>query len=234
MDKQKLISIANIVDAKGLHSIAEEIGAIAQNIGPETKQQNSLEDNIKYYTNPVEDLIKIADILDKQGHKDITDQLDRMIEVEALEQQSAIDVVLTIYKRKHKITSACQFCKKANIRKDNLDPEQRCPLGLPIPSACESVGTAVQEMEARDVEFKHNLRQYNKYRTGKPCPFAAQVLDGKEAVNCNFGTEVAGRAIPKMYRSSPIYPRLFEGFNTVNLDRSYYQYHDFSYYSLYG
>lgn len=38
----------------------------------------------------------------------------------------------------------------------------------------------------------------------------------------------------KMYRGSPIYPRLFEGFNTINLDRSYYQYHDFSYASFYG
>ena len=158
-----------------------------------------------------------------------------MIEIEAFEQQSAIDSILSMYKIKHNLASVCGFCKKAVIRKDNLDSEQRCPFGLPIPSACESVGAeAIQEMDSRPAEFKQNVRLFKKYRTGKPCPFAAQILDGKEAVNCNFGTEVSGRAMPKMYRGSPIYPRLFEGFNTVNLDRNYYQYHDFSYYSLYG
>jgi len=234
MDKQKLISIANIVDAKGLHSIAQQIGDIICQTGSE-QSSISLEDNIKIYINPLDDLVKIADTLDRRGYKSISDDIDTVIEIEALEQQSAIESVLTMYKMKHKLASSsiCGFCKKAVIRKDNLDVKQRCPFGLPIPSACESIGTeAMQGMEPSEVEFKQNLKQYNKYRTGKPCPFAAQVLDGKDAVNCNFGTEVSGRSMPKMFRGSPIYPRLFEGFNTINLDRNYFQYSDFGYYNI--
>lgn len=233
MDRQKLFSVANIVDAKGLHSIAREIEDIACKMGGEIESKTPLEHNISYYINPLEGLVRVADTLDKQGHKEVANDLDKIIEIEALECQSAIDSVLSIYKKKHNLASACGFCKRAVIRKDDLGP-QACPYGLPIPQACQAAGISIQDMDARKVEFKQNLRIFNKAKTGKPCPFASQILEEKKAVNCNYGTEVAGKATPKMFRGSPIYPRLFEGFNTINLDRNYFQYHDFSYNSLYG
>jgi len=249
MDIQKLISIANVVDAKGLHSLATEIEGVAQRFGSEKDQKvKALENSIHYFSEPIDDLIKIADVLDSRGFAALANKLDKIIEIEALEQQSAIDAILTIYKKKHKIAGTkekgivgivgmvgtCGLCKEAGIRKDNLPAEQRCPFGLPIPQGCSQVGAAIQDMVARKPEFAQNKRLFDKYKTGKKCPYAEQILEGKNAVNCSFGTEVEGREVPKMYRGSPIYPRLFEGFSTINLDRSYYQYHDFSFYSLYG
>jgi hypothetical protein len=236
MDIKKLLRVANIVDAKGLHSLAEELDSVARNFGTETwkrrDEKTGLEENIVRFGR--NDLAEVADVLDKQGFAKLADQLDRIIEVEALEQQSAVDAVLSVYKRKHSLGSACSFCKKVGeIRKDNLDPSQRCPFGLPIPGGCSSVGAAMQEMEPREPEFAQNKRIFEKYKTGKKCPYAEQIIEGKNAVNCNAGTSTEGREIPKMYRGSPIYPRLFEGFNTINLDRNYYQMKDFSYYSLY-
>ncbi len=121
------------------------------------------------------------------------------------------------------------------MRKDNLPPEERCPFGLPIPTGCKYVGEAIFDMVPwRDAETKNNKRIYNKTRTHDKCPFAAKLIDEKDAVDCSHGTTTEGRTTPKMYRASPIYPKLFEGFNTINLDRNYHQYHDFSYYSIYG
>jgi hypothetical protein len=240
MNIEKLARISTIVDAKGLHSLSEWIDEVIQGYSAETKRKITLEEAIEHYSDPLEDMIKVADVLDKRDLAVLANEIDRIIEIEALEQQSAIEAILSIYKKKHVLTSGIEgFCnlaiiKEAELRKDNLSPEQRCPFGLSIPEGCSTVGDAILEMEPRDVEFKQNRRIFEERKTGQPCPFAAQIMKNQEAVNCTFGTEVENREIPKIYRGSPIYPRLFEGFNTVNLDRNYYQYHDFSYYSLYG
>jgi len=230
MDTKKLIQIANIVDAKGLHSLADEIDRIAQGRSSEVDREGrSLEANIAYYNNHVSDLTKVADVLDSHGLSVLANQLDRIIEIEALEQQSAIDVILTLYKKRHCIAG---IKKEGGIRKDNLPEGQRCPFGLPIPQACKEVGVSINDMEPGETD--KNKAAFEQYKAGKKCPYAEQVIEEKGAVNCTHGTEVEGRETTKMYRSSPIYPRLFEGFNTINLDRNYYQYLDFSYYSLYG
>lgn len=239
MNVEKLAKIATIVDAKGLHSLAGWIDGIIQEYGPETYQKLSLADAIEHYSDPIEDMVKVADVLDQKQLAILASELDHIIELEALKQQSAIEAVLNTYKKKHSLASARGFCKiamekGAEVRKDNLPPEQRCPFGLSIPGGCTSVGDAIVDMEPREAEFKQNRRIFEAYKVDKPCPFAAQILEGQKAVNCTFGTEVENREIPKIYHGSPIYPKLFEGFNTVNLDRNYYQYHDFSYYSLYG
>lgn len=237
---EQLIRIANVVDAKGLHSLAGWIDEVAQNYSSETGRKLTLKEALAFYSDPVEDLVKVADVLDQKHLSALANHLDRIIELEALEHKTAIEAILGVYKKKHKLASAKGFCKigmldkDATIRKDNLPEEQRCPFGLSIPGACSSVGVAISDMEPREVEFKQNRRIYEHEKEGKPCPFAAQILKGQDAVNCTFGTEVENREIPKIFRGSPIYPKLFEGFNTVNLDRNYYQYHDFSYYSLYG
>jgi len=238
MDIKKLLRVANIIDAKGLHSLAEELDGVIRSFGTETWERKAetatLEQNIAHFGKG-DELAEVADVLDRQGFTKLADELDRIIEVEALEQQSAIDAVLSVYKKRHSLAEAvCNFCKKAEIRKDNLSKEQRCPFGLPIPGGCSEVGAAMQEMEPREQEFAQNKRIFEKYKTGKQCPYAAQIIEGKNAVNCNAGTSTEGREVPKIFRGSPIYPRLFEGFSTINLDRSYYQYHDFSFYGLYG
>lgn len=226
MDKEKLIQLADTVDAKGLHSLADRITQIIQ-----ADVESDISKTIAYYNEPIKDLVKLADRLDSQDLIVLADKLDKIIELEALEQRSALEAILESYKRRHAIANVCGFCKQAAIRKDNSDG---CPFGLSIPQACQEVGTAINDMEPRKPEVKHNRRIYEKYKTGHQCPFATQVLEGQEAVNCTFGTDIQGQAVPKIFRGSPIYPRLFEGFSTINLDRSYFSYHDFSYYSLYG
>lgn len=241
MNVEQLIKIANVVDAKGLHSLAEWIDEVAQNYSAETDKKLTLDQAIERYSDPLGDLVKVADVLDRKQLNVLANELDRIIELEALEQKSAIDAVLEVYQRKHLLASTTKklckigmFDKEATVRKDNLPEDQRCPFGLSIPGGCSSVGVAITDMEPREVEFDQNRRIFEEFKAGEPCPFAAQILEGKNAVNCTYGTEVENREIPKIYRGSPIYPKLFEGFNTVNLDRNYYQYHDFSYYSLYG
>jgi len=122
----------------------------------------------------------------------------------------------------------------ATIRKNNLPSKQRCPFGLSIPRSCSFVGEAITLMEPDEQDFKQNRRIYNEAREGNRCPYAAKIVKTKKAVDCNFGTSTEGLETPKLYHSSPIYPRLWEGFNTVNLDRNYHQYRDFNYVSVYG
>lgn len=121
------------------------------------------------------------------------------------------------------------FCKRAGVRKDNT--ETKCPFGLPIPEGCKNVGSLIIEMDENEPE--ENKEIYESYKSGQPCPFAADILENQKAVNCNYGTPLAGVQMPELYHGSPIYPKMFEGFNTVNLDRSY-QPTDFSNYSIYG
>lgn len=116
------------------------------------------------------------------------------------------------------------------IRKNSNNP---CPFGLPITKGCQTAGDSVLLMETNgDVE--KNTLIYQRQATQLPCIYAKKILEQYDAVDCDYGTTTQGRAVPKLYRSSPIYPKLWEGFNTVNLSRNFHQYHDFNYFSVYG
>lgn len=185
------------------------------------------------------ELVEVAESLDKKGLHSFASDLDRFIDSSM--RDGAIDAILNVYTALHQIKADTTSCsdkiqtRHASIRKDNLPKEQRCPFGLPIPNSCMYVGEAIFDMEPwRKAEVKQNKRIYNRTRTHVRCPYAAQIIEEKNAVDCNYGTSTEGRTTPKMYRGSPIYPKLFEGFNSINLDRNYNQFHDFSYYSIYG
>lgn len=238
MNIEKLTKIADRVDAKGLHSIADQIDQVVSEFIPEVERVEcdikQLKDLIAEYRNPLRKLIRVADRLDERGLRLYADKLDRMIELEALRTQSAIDVILHVYKNKHKAANFKGFCKTAIVRKDNLEPKSGCPFGLSIPGGCKNAGGLIFDMEADEEEFEKNKLLLQKYNPQHKCPFAKDIIEDKGAVNCAYGTPLAELDIPQLYRGSPIYPKLWEGFNTLNLDRSYYQFHDFSYPSFYG
>ncbi len=190
-----------------------------------------------------DELIEVADLLDKKGLHKLASRLDDVLD--ASTSTAAIEGILSAYESMHSLSEDTPIdktgslngeqCKFAKIRKDNLSKEEKCPFSLPIPLGCMYAGEAIFDMvPGRDAEAKNNRRIYNKRRTHGRCPYAATIIEDKNAVDCNHGTTTEGRITPKMYRASPIYPKLFEGFNTINLDRNYHQYHDFSYYSIYG
>ena len=91
-----------------------------------------------------------------------------------------------------------------------------CPYGLPIPSACKSVGDAIYRMQPldevaddRQSVFKtSNRRILRHYANQTPCPYSEGTIKGKPLVNCDFGDTAAGTkdiALP----ASPIYPTYF-------------------------
>jgi len=109
------------------------------------------------------------------------------------------------------------------IRKNEMNP---CPFGLAIPEGCERAGNTVTKMQEG---------QKNKLiNTGHECVFNAQDNEEMNFVNCNFGEATQGMGNFSPAHASPLYPRLWEGFNTINLDRQYHNYKDFSWFSLYG
>jgi len=117
--------------------------------------------------------------------------------------------------------------KKSIILRFDVD---RCPFGLPIPTACFYAGDAAYKMEIG--QTKQNITLYNLERTHTQCPYAAQIIAERQSVNCMALDAPGIQVVPKMYRGQFYYPRLWEGFNTVNLDRSYHQYADFNYMSF--
>lgn len=177
-------------------------------------------------------LVKLASKLDKLGLHDLANKVDTVIKAES----DGIEAILSIYKELHK-TGKTNLKKtiQAVLRKDNRPDMEGCPFGLPIPRACKYAGEAVLEMCPRKVEFKHNRRLYNNKRTHDKCPYALQVVENSDAVRCSYGTINAGVPAWQQFRSSPLYPKLWQGFNIpdVLMDRNYYTYNDYNYYSLY-
>jgi len=107
---------------------------------------------------------------------------------------------------------------KFHIAKIRTSPEDKCPFGLPIPGACKIVGDAVTKM----LPGKAN-KIVNK---SKPCIHAENIFKKFDAVNCDYGEQGSGIKEIPFGMSSPIYPRLWQGFNTVNLDTDYHRYTD--------
>lgn len=230
MDIKTLVRVANRVDAKGIHSIADAIDDVVEDLVEIDGVKCLVEEHLR----PLSAIAQIVDTLNRQGHTSLADVLDRNIALEALRLQNAVDAIISIYKEKHRIAHIRGFCKSGSIRKDDLSQDQRCPFGLPIPDGCKNVGDLIYDMDEDPEEFAKNKIIFEKYELGHECPFATQILENNDAVNCNYGTPNQGREIPDLYRGSPIYPKLWEGFNTLNLDRSYYQHRDFGNYSFYG
>lgn len=170
---ETLAKVADIVDAKGLHSLAEEIEELAQELVQRVEEYDEPEDFSELEvliseTEFMDLLFQAADVLDRKGLRTFANQLDAVIELELTAQDDAIEGILSVYKAIHKVAA-----------KRSLRPKFRT-------KSLQDKLKSLKEIDYEEPQWK-------------------------------------------MYRGSPIYPRLFEGFNTINLDRSYYQFRDFGY-----
>jgi hypothetical protein len=97
-----------------------------------------------------------------------------------------------------------------------------CPYGLSITKACHTVGTAIfqmrvlSEIEPADIEKSKSNNEiiYTTQQTGESCPFANEIMDKFDKVDCSFGDMAAGEKATYI-PASPLYPRTFIG-NGVN------------------
>jgi len=115
--------------------------------------------------------------------------------------------------------------------------ENECPLGLPkIPYCCAVVGETARNMTIGD--YKRNRAIFKKCRNQgikARCPYAEKLFIKKKAVNCDIEDSAPGISAFEPSGGSPIYPRLWEGFNTINLDRQYHSYRGpFGWFSIQG
>lgn len=179
-------------------------------------------------------LTELASRCDRLGLHCLASKVDKVLEAEV----GGIEAIISIYKDLHKVASSEKNLTRkleAALRRDNRPDVPSCPFGLPIPRACKYAGDIVLEMSWRPVEGKHNRRVYNKQRKHCQCPYALQILDSTDAVHCTFATINAKIPHWKQYNTSPFYPKLWQGFNIpdITLDRNYYTYNDFNYFSYY-
>jgi hypothetical protein len=111
--------------------------------------------------------------------------------------------------------------------------EVPCPYGLKIDSACKDVGSAIHQMNALvnvdNKEMKQELAKRNQttyltYKEGQQCPFADNIIDKVNKVNCSYGDTAAGEKQP-FIPASPLYPSIYVGHgNDVGIydPRGYY------------
>lgn len=106
--------------------------------------------------------------------------------------------------------------KLSVIRGDTI---AQCPYGLKIIDACNNVGNIVLTMVSLDncdnKELKQQAIRTNRiiYHTQKPderCPFANEVLEKFNKVDCSWGDTAAGEGVHYL-PASPLYPRTFIG-----------------------
>jgi hypothetical protein len=71
--------------------------------------------------------------------------------------------------------------------------------------------------EKREQVKKANSRVYLYHRTNSRCLYAADVIESKDAVNCDFGDAAAGMHAPA-FQGSPLYAQTFAG---IGLDGLY-------------
>lgn len=178
-------------------------------------------------------LVQFASKLDKLGLHDLASKVDSVLKAEC----EGIEAIISIYRDLHQIRSKKELQRviTSTLRKDDSPDVSKCPFGLPIPRACKYAGDSVLEMSARPVEFRYNRKLYNKKRGRCTCPYALQILSKKHAVRCSYGTINSGIPHWEQFSTSPFYPKLWQGFNLpdVVMNRNYYAYNDFNYYSLY-
>jgi len=113
--------------------------------------------------------------------------------------------------------------KLAVIRGDDL---RGCPFGLPIPQACDNVGSSIHRMAPvesdENTEEQENIKKANKlvyvyHKNGKQCPYADKVLSEHNKVDCDFGDTGEGQS-GAPFVGSPLYPQTFMG---IGLDGLY-------------
>lgn len=115
--------------------------------------------------------------------------------------------------------------KKCAFVRSDVNNDKKCPFGLPITTACEHAGNSVTHMcplpmveaDKQDVIKLANARVYIYYKTGERCIYAANIIENKQSVNCDFGDTAAGMHGPPMM-GSPLYAQTFAG---VGLDALY-------------
>jgi len=181
---------------------------------------DDIEEAVEFYNSYlVDDLQSVAQHLLRKNLRIAAQEIETISsEIENISTQSALDDILSYYKEIHKVANNSNV-KRAEIRKNDLVNGQ-CPFGLSIPTACSNVGAAIYKMVPDPECFEENREVYETDKTNKPCPFADDILHKQKAVNCSWGTTTQGYQAPEVYRGSPIYPRLWTGFNTVNIDRA--------------
>lgn len=150
-----------------------------------------------------------------------------------------IEDTLNAYENMHKVEgSMSQNVKVAIIRKG-----EECPFGLSIPQTCSYAGDSVLDMDPIDSEeycAVCNVSLYNYERSGERCIYADAVMNSNKAVDCNYGTVLAGQKSIKMFHGNPQYPKMWSGFSGIALDRGYHAYSQqygnelFPYPSIYG
>lgn len=100
----------------------------------------------------------------------------------------------------------------------------QCPFGLPISVACKNAGESVNRMqelaeapeEQRERYQRANRKAYRHHQEGKRCIYADKIVEGKDAVNCDYGDYGQGMRDHPI-RPSPFYPRVFNGMAQTGL-----------------
>lgn len=96
------------------------------------------------------------------------------------------------------------------------DTVARCPYGLNITGACKDVGDAILTMtpldgsDQPDQASKKNLIIYHTQKLGERCPFANEIMDKFNKVDCSWGDTAAGEGVHYL-TPSPLYPKTFIG-----------------------
>lgn len=111
--------------------------------------------------------------------------------------------------------------KDAKIRSPSF---RSCPFGLPISVACKNAGNSIDQMQSLDEVSegqkektqKTNRRVYVYHQTGERCAYADKIVEGKDAVHCDYG-ESGARMSDFPMRPSPFYPRVFHGLGQYGL-----------------
>lgn len=94
----------------------------------------------------------------------------------------------------------------------------QCPYGLPITSACGTVGDTILQMQVLSTTDEDKIEQVSKknkviYLTqqlGERCPFANEIMKKFDKVDCSWGDTAAGEGTHYL-TPSPLYPRTFIG-----------------------
>lgn len=94
----------------------------------------------------------------------------------------------------------------------------KCPYGLDIISSCNDVGSVIKEMTPIDNltgaqafnTAKNNRVTYHTQKVGERCPFANEIMEKFNKVDCSYGDTAAGEGTGFL-PSSPLYPRNFIG-----------------------
>lgn len=95
----------------------------------------------------------------------------------------------------------------------------KCPYGLDITAACSDVGDAILTMTPLEnfsggalskQVIQKNRVIYHTQKLGERCPFANEIMEKFNKVDCSWGDTAAGEGVHYL-TPSPLYPRTFIG-----------------------